>query len=269
MNSEFTSHRLRNGRSGFTLVELLVVIAIIGILVALLLPAVQSAREAARRASCLNNMKQIGIALQNYHGTHKSFPFGWGRDLTSWSWSALILPYAEEGIVEDMIDWSYTYNVPENLPFASKMFIPMYQCPSAPDNVLVTCCKGNGAGNHDDVAETNYCAISTHLPVLWAQVGEPRTSEDMATGVIYGRSKTGIQQNAGFFWQAVNLVTTAHGINGDVIYEDSGVLSYHPGGAQFLFCDGHVTFLDEGIDQDVLEALTTRRGNEVVDASLF
>ena len=82
-------------KRGFTLVELLVVIAIIGILVALLLPAVQAAREAARRSSCQNNLKQIGLALQNYHSASGSLPIGAGLEEGS-LWSAFILPYMEE-----------------------------------------------------------------------------------------------------------------------------------------------------------------------------
>ncbi len=98
---------------GFTLVELLVVIAIIGILVALLLPAVQSAREAGRRTQCLNNTKQLTLALFNYEGAFKVFPMGTRRDFDSsqpWnsnqaSWIARILPYFEEQVLYDQIDW--------------------------------------------------------------------------------------------------------------------------------------------------------------------
>ncbi len=94
---------MRNQKHGFTLVELLVVIAIIGILIALLLPAVQAAREAARRAQCSNQLKQIGLALHNYHDTNGSFPSGefWGPapkgGFARVSWMLRILPQMEQG----------------------------------------------------------------------------------------------------------------------------------------------------------------------------
>ena len=98
-------------RQGFTLVELLVVIAIIGILVALLLPAIQAAREAARRSQCSNNLKQFGLAIQNYHDVQRVLPSGYIRIFGgaanpnggNWGWGALILPYIEQGALAQYI----------------------------------------------------------------------------------------------------------------------------------------------------------------------
>jgi prepilin-type N-terminal cleavage/methylation domain-containing protein len=145
-------HPVRSQR-GFTLVELLVVIAIIGILVALLLPAVQAAREAARRMSCSNNMKQLGLALHNYHDTYKTFPYGEGAAPSpgtvatagmNWNgpnWRIHLLPYIEQGAMHSQLSFSHTFdacrpgfsvaaNGGPNVALRGYV-VPVYRCPSS------------------------------------------------------------------------------------------------------------------------------------------
>lgn len=130
-------HSKNQKRSGFTLIELLVSIAIIAILVSLLLPAVQKAREAARRTQCLNNLKQIGLAVHNYEESFKKLPPGYihevGTTLASgngsYSIHARLLPYLELDNLERLIDFDLPWDHPDNLIVASYR-IGVYQCPT-------------------------------------------------------------------------------------------------------------------------------------------
>ncbi|MFH1302859.1 MAG: DUF1559 domain-containing protein [Planctomycetota bacterium] len=128
-------------RSGFTLIELLVVIAIIAILIALLLPAVQQAREAARRSQCKNNLKQIGLALHNYHGSNRTFPSGVIRVGTkpNWrnllGWGTMLLPYMDQAALYNQINvnqaWMTGGGSASNLNEpAAKTGLPVFVCPS-------------------------------------------------------------------------------------------------------------------------------------------
>ena len=120
-------------KRGFTLVELLVVIAIIGVLIALLLPAVQQAREAARRSQCSNNLKQIGLAMHNYHDTFGSFPSAWIQVGSSryHAWSALILPFMEQGNIHDKLSPDFGNSRSANTEDKAGAIIDTYRCPSS------------------------------------------------------------------------------------------------------------------------------------------
>jgi prepilin-type N-terminal cleavage/methylation domain-containing protein len=133
----------RSKSRGFTLIELLVVIAIIGVLVAILLPAVQQAREAARRAQCLNNMKQIGIGFHNYESTHGGFPacrWTFGSATSGSGWGVRLLPYIDQTALFNKYDFTKNYFDTENGDVI-KSIVPVFRCPSAPDPGLIACVK--------------------------------------------------------------------------------------------------------------------------------
>ncbi len=115
---------------GFTLIELLVVIAIIGVLVALLLPAVQSAREAARRSQCLNNLKQLGIGMHNHHDTEGTFPFGCFNSPAQ-AWTFRVLPYMEQVAMSNALNMNATFYDARNQTVTSAT-LTVFMCPSDP-----------------------------------------------------------------------------------------------------------------------------------------
>jgi len=124
---------MQRGRTAFTLIELLVVIGIIGLLVALLLPAIQAAREAARRSECSNNLRQIGVALHNYQSTTRYFPMGAvipiGQTFEPWSPHVRLLPYLEEQNLANLVDYDKSPQFTGS-PHAARTRVSVYICPS-------------------------------------------------------------------------------------------------------------------------------------------
>jgi prepilin-type N-terminal cleavage/methylation domain-containing protein/prepilin-type processing-associated H-X9-DG protein len=292
---------------GFTLVELLVVITIIAILIALLLPAVQAAREAARRIQCANNMKQVGLAIALYHESQGLFPTGGGTSqfggLWTFEWSGLIMPFIEQGNVASQIKYDYAYDRVENQAVI-KTFVGTYHCPSSAPEKLSTCCRY--IPGIEDAAPTRYSAIYTSNAApygIWTDATK-NTRNQLYTGCIFadsairmrdvtdGTSQTLIVGERDSYpdddpwkstsgqdycpnakcefaniWAGVARITTYYGINKGRFYQQSGVMSQHPGGANFTFVDAHVAFLNEAINQQTLTALTTRNGNEVINSA--
>ncbi len=262
------SQRKRRFPGGFTLVELLVVIAIIGVLVALLLPAIQAAREAARRTQCTNNLKQIGIALQNYHDTYGILPPSYvnnGSEIM-WGWGLLILPFMEEEALFDRIDpitWgggggNAVHRADQNADL--RLRIKDYRCPSDPHR----------SDTNPNFAGTGQAGASNYViseGIASYDTGAGHTAHAFAD-FVDGTSNTMLvgerdtYLHAGAIWAGRQTSTASVGFrsvyppnwrsNNDVMNNPTCIryvlASEHPGGVNVVLGDGAVRFLGDSIE---------------------
>ncbi len=294
--------KIYSRRRGFTLIELLVVIAIIAILIALLLPAVQQAREAARRSSCKNNMKQIGLALHNYHDTHRVFPFSYQGGVTAPAmgstgnlgigWGTYILPFIDQAplynkISERMFGASgngaggHWHDDAPTVALAETVLAP-YICPSDPSGGIVP-----GAFRFS-LGKSNYLVVlGTDFSGFGTITGGGTTTYP---GAFYGNSSTRIRDitdgtsNTLIVGEKTSKVDPAAGlwIGADndrgatgMKLEDSAdfringtaaasASSLHVGGCHFLLGDGRVRFISENINGNTYEILSLINDGNVV-----
>ena len=200
-------HRVRRG---FTLIELLVVISIIAVLIALLLPAVQAAREAARRAQCVNNLKQIGLAVHNYvQASKESLPWGDGPWWTEWSANAMLLPYLEQTAIYNSINFTWSYSGFEGGPWnttAQYAVIATFLCPSDADRLTDPNGHNNYMANSGSAPNSFYGGVGPtdgtggpsagpfiyvgYIPALSASMNNQNGSSVSVSAVIDGLSNT-------------------------------------------------------------------------------
>jgi len=282
---------------GFTLIELLVVIAIIAILIALLLPAVQQAREAARRTQCKNNLKQLGLALHNYHDVFNRFPPGSFPPGEGLSWHVALLPQLEQAALWGKFEtgghalarWD---SAAVNLPLCRDYRLAAYFCPSgtkerADDTALNYTTHYYGIMGPTGINPQSGVAYSENTSGAHGgfsregmfYIYEARLMRDVLDGlsntmVVGENSWTNRKGNATRYrsWTRGGVVNdlmapcknVAQQINADftALFNDMSYGSNHTGGAQFLFGDGSVSFVSENVDYNLLLSTASVAGGE-------
>jgi len=285
------NQRAELNRHAFTLIELLVVIAIVGILIGLLLPAVQSARESMRRAQCANNLYQIGLALQNYATAFGEFPMGCrGCQPDSFpappgfyrrtSWNTCILPYLEQPQLFEQYDFRVPFYAVQNRIPTSKT-VPTFLCPSMATTTRSGPTSGDIHGNGvwnpgDDLAWTDYgglFGVSFPTPtvppehqgmMLYDRSVRFRdifdgTSNTAAIGECTGRGHLHDAQ-----WANGNNIFDHQHDRRPNESQDNELFSDHPSGVNLAFADGHVAFISEHIELTILQAILTKAGHETI-----
>jgi prepilin-type N-terminal cleavage/methylation domain-containing protein len=292
-------------RRAFTLIELLVVIAIIGVLVGLLMPAVQSARASARRAQCLNNLKQIGIALTSYLGTHNVLPMsavaGTGHGINQ-SCFALILTELEQRPAYGAYNFNLENFVPANSTVAA-MQISTFLCPETPlstDNLPAnqiqefngtfypagsTFARCNYAANWGGSQNTMGSDFNTKKGtykgvIMTVKATSPQGTttcirpqdirDGMANTLMVGEKRDSQGWNVGgYAGSEFDVGPTPYLVTDDPFLRMVFPGSFHVGQTHFVFCDGSVHPLRSTINQAVWYGLITRIGRELINADAY
>jgi prepilin-type processing-associated H-X9-DG protein len=266
--------------NGFTLIDLAVTIGVMAVLIALLLPAVQRAREAARRLQCKNNLKQLGIGLHLYHDAHRTFPAG---SLNSWSWITQMLPEMEQANAQRQLDFrtDLEQSVLAGTNVASAdVLVPFLMCPSDPNSQSIYVSPeflGQrfahtnylGTQSDPDANATGMFGIETFVRLRDVVDGTSQTLFVGERGIDF---KPGAKGEFGWWILGAPLETfmpVSDGMQPGPSSDLDSVKrwwSYHDGGLSFLFVDGSVRFLNESMDPQIFASLGSRNGGESVRA---
>ncbi len=260
----------QTSRSAFTLIELLVVISIIGVLLGITVPAVQEARESARKMQCRNNLKQLGIAIHNFHDVFSHFPPGHNKlNSVDYSWGTYLLPQMEQNSLYQLFNFTQPWHfAPTNLELADHE-LTVFQCPSSA-LILTTgrsdyCGISGGTRGAVPLGESRDESGNSGVMVI---VDESVPDYLRFRDVLDGTSNTiCVSEAIGRLGPAARWVAGNNLVNTDAnpINTPGKLSSFHRGGVFALWVDGSCRFLGENTDLGVLGALSTRNGGEVVE----